>query len=86
MSLWVELPAPLNADALLSRAAERGVSFLPGRYFSIHNGHPRAFRISFGGLAPEQITRGISILGDIARQELSTRVSHAHFEPVPAVV
>jgi 2-aminoadipate transaminase len=71
MNLWMELPAPLTADALLTRTRERGVDFLPGRYFSAAGAHARGLRISFGGLLPHQITRGIEILGDCARRELS---------------
>jgi 2-aminoadipate transaminase len=66
MNLWIELPAPLTAEALLSRVEERGVNFLPGRYFSARRAHPRGLRISFGGLSPEQIARGIQILGEAA--------------------
>jgi DNA-binding transcriptional MocR family regulator len=86
MSLWVELPAPLNAENLLSRVQERGVNFLPGRYFSARRTHARGLRISFGGLAPEQITRGIQILGEAARRELAASALSANFEPAAALV
>jgi 2-aminoadipate transaminase len=86
MSLWVELPAPLNSENLLSRAQERGVNFLPGRYFSARRTHARGLRISFGGLAPEQITRGIQILGETARRELAFTAVSANFEPAAALV
>jgi 2-aminoadipate transaminase len=86
MSLWVELPAPLKAEHLLSRAQERGVNFLPGRYFSARRTHARGLRISFGGLAPEQITRGIQILGEAARRELAISAVSANFEPAAALV
>lgn len=86
MSLWVELPAPLLADSLLRRAAERGVDFLPGRYFSARRPHPRAFRISFGGLTPDEIVRGLEILGEAARAELASFANAAPLEPVAALV
>jgi 2-aminoadipate transaminase len=86
MSLWIELPAPLNADSLLSRVQERGVNFLPGRYFAAKRTHSRGLRISFGGLAPEQITRGMQILGEVARQELSSSSANANSEPAAALV
>jgi 2-aminoadipate transaminase len=86
MSLWVELPAPLNAEHLLSRAEERGVNFLPGRYFSARRAHARGLRISFGGLGPEQITRGIRILGEVARRELAASAVPASFEATAALV
>lgn len=86
MSLWIELPAPLNAETLLNRVQERGVSFLPGRYFSAKRAHARGLRISFGGLAPEQIMRGMQILGEVARQELSISSLNAKLEPAAALV
>ncbi|MCW5963942.1 MAG: PLP-dependent aminotransferase family protein [Bryobacterales bacterium] len=70
LNLWVRLPAPLDADSLLSRAQMRGVSYLPARYFSVNRAEDRAFRLSFGGLTPDEIERGLRILGDVFREEL----------------
>lgn len=85
MSLWIELPAPLTADSLLARVQERGVDFLPGRFFSAGSSHARNLRISFGGLSPEEITRGVQILGDAAR-ELAAAAANPSFEPATALV
>jgi DNA-binding transcriptional MocR family regulator len=71
MNLWIELPAPLTAAKLLGAAQERGVDFLPGPYFTEGRAHERGLRISFGGLAPEQITKGIRILGEAATELLA---------------
>jgi 2-aminoadipate transaminase len=81
MSLWVELPAPFTAEALLSRVEQRGVDFLPGNFFSALRSHPRALRLSFGGLSPDQIARGLQILGEAAATEPA-----AALEPVTASV
>jgi DNA-binding transcriptional MocR family regulator len=70
MNLWVDLPAPLTAEALLQAARERGVSFLPGSYFSARDAHRRALRLAFGGLSPKQIATGIGLLGAAAREQL----------------
>jgi DNA-binding transcriptional MocR family regulator len=86
MSLWVELPAPLVAESLLRRAAQQGVDFLPGRYFSARRPHARAFRLSFGGLSPAEIVRGLEILGEAARAELASFATVAPLEPVAALV
>lgn len=85
MNLWVELPAPLVAQDLLNAARECGVSFLPGPYFSSKGGHRRALRLSFGGLSPERITRGIAMLGVAASEQLRAR-SAAALEPAAALV
>ncbi|HEX4228808.1 MAG TPA: PLP-dependent aminotransferase family protein [Bryobacteraceae bacterium] len=86
MNLWIELPAPLLAEDIFNRVQERGVSFLPGRYFSPNGGQPRGLRISFGGLAPDQIARGMQILGDIVSRELAAARSFAAYEPEAALV
>jgi 2-aminoadipate transaminase len=86
MNLWVELPAPLTAEHLLSRVEERGVNFLPGRFFSLRRSHLRALRISFGGLTPDQISRGVRTLGEAASEELSSTEAQAVFEPTAALV
>lgn len=86
MNLWIELPAPLTASHLLSRVEERGVSFLPGHYFSLRRGQARGLRISFGGLTPAEIGRGIKIIGETAAEELTAAVSRAAFEPAAALV
>ncbi len=35
MSLWIQLPEPLDAGELLPRAEREGVTYLPGRYFAV---------------------------------------------------
>ena len=85
MSLWVELPSPLTAESLLTRVTERGVNFLPGRFFSTSQAHLRSFRLSFGGLRPQQITRGLQILGEVAA-EMALISSNPNFEPASALV
>ena len=84
MSLWVELPAILRAQDLLSRAQEHGVDFLPGECFSPQRGHSNALRLSFGGLPPEQIQKGIRTIGTLARLAMAEATENA--EPMAALV
>ena len=63
MNVWVRLPEPLDAGELLARAQREGVAYLPGRYFAVSRLEPGALRLSFAGLAPEQIRTGLAILG-----------------------
>jgi DNA-binding transcriptional MocR family regulator len=86
LNLWIELAAPLTAEAVLRRAQEKGVTFLPGPYFSIRPAHTRSLRISFGGLAPEQITRGIRIVGEAAESELAADAAGNDLESAAALV
>lgn len=86
MSLWVDLPPPLTADALLTKVQARGVDFLPGRHFAIRDSHARGLRISFGGLSPLEIRRGIQILGECAAFEMNALLSAGGREQLPALV
>ena len=84
MNLWVRLPEPLDAGELLARAQREGVSYLPGRYFAVSRQDPGALRLSFAGLAPDEIRTGLAMLGKVARAELEG-VSK-ELEPSPAMV
>jgi 2-aminoadipate transaminase len=84
MNLWVRLPDPLDAADLLPRAQREGVSYLPGRYFAVSRMDPGALRLSFAGLAPEQIRMGLAILGKVAKGELEAATRSV--EPAPAMV
>ena len=75
MNLWVRLPEPLDAGELLARAQREGVTYLPGRYFAVSRLDPGALRLSFAGLAPEEIRAGLAILGRTIRAGLETAVA-----------
>lgn len=85
MNLWIELPPPLTANKLLNAAQEHGVDFLPGPYFTEGRAHERGLRISFGGLTPEQITKGMRILGEAAAK-LITGAGPVNLEARAALV
>ncbi len=86
MNLWVELPSPLSPEELLKTLEEQGVSFLSDTYFSVRRSERRGLRISFGGLSPEAIIRGLSLLGAVAREQLSAYRGGAPLEPTMALV
>lgn len=86
MSLWVSLPEPLDATALLPRVERENVTYLPGRYFAVSRAEPGAFRLSFAGLAPEKISTGLAILGQVFESELERAVAARRMEPAPAIV
>jgi 2-aminoadipate transaminase len=86
MCLWIELPAPVNAESVLPRAEKRGVNYLPGSLFSNRPAHRRGLRVSFGALTPEQITCGIQRISEAALEELEALAAHARLEPFTAVV
>ena len=86
MNLWVRLPEPLDAGELLPRAQRENVSYLPGKYFAVSRFDPGSLRLSFAGLAPDEIRRGLATLGTIFSAELDRTRATAALEPAPAIV
>ncbi|MEZ5401141.1 MAG: PLP-dependent aminotransferase family protein [Bryobacteraceae bacterium] len=70
MNIWVELPAPADAEEILPKAIAGGVSFLPARYFAVGDFPRGALRLSFAGLAPGEIRRGLQVIGGIAAKAI----------------
>jgi 2-aminoadipate transaminase len=85
MNLWVRLPEPLDAAELLGRAQRAGAAYLPGKYFAVSRHDPGALRLSFAGLAPEEIRAGLAILGEVFSSELA-RARLERYESAPAMV
>ena len=71
MFFWVELPAGLDATALLPRAVEAGMAFVPGSAFFAGGGHANTLRLSFVTVAPDRIEQGVAALGRVLAQALS---------------
>jgi 2-aminoadipate transaminase len=68
MTLWVTLPPGFDAGELLIHARERGIIFLPGRYFYAQHTQPNTLRLAFASV------------GELLRQELRKRQRGAHDE------
>ena len=67
MFFWIELPKGVDSEALLARAVERGVAFVPGTSFYPAAARPNTLRLSFVTVAPEAIERGIAALAAALR-------------------
>jgi 2-aminoadipate transaminase len=70
MFLWVRLPEGMNAVALLPKAVERGVAFVPGAAFYADAGDPRTLRLSFVTPSVAQIHQGVKALASVLREAL----------------
>ncbi len=74
MFFWVTLPAGLDATALLPRAVDAGVAYVPGAPFFAHAGPGSAaahtLRLSFVTVSPERINEGVAALGRVLQQAL----------------
>lgn len=77
--LWVTLPESLDAVALLEKAVENKVAFVPGAAFYPDNSGRNTFRLNFSNAQPEQIELGIQRLGHVIEAALTKQ------EPVFAV-
>jgi len=73
MSLWLTLPAGFDAGELLIHARERGVLFLPGRYFYSQHPQPNTLRLGFTSVDEKDIARGIQTFGELLKTELRKR-------------
>jgi 2-aminoadipate transaminase len=85
MSIWVTIPAGLDAGELLIHVRERGVHFVPGRYFYYQNPQPNTLRLGFAGLDEKRIARGVQTLADMLKIELRKRQRGARNEPLSRV-
>jgi 2-aminoadipate transaminase len=70
MFFWVELPAGLDATALLPKAVQAGVAYVPGAAFYAHAPRHDTLRLSFVTVAPELIEKGVASLAGVLRAAL----------------
>ena len=72
MFFWVTLPEGFDTLALLPRAVDAGVAYVPGAAFYASEPRMNTLRLSFVTVAPELIEQGIAALGRVlkASQEL----------------
>lgn len=73
MSIWITLPPGLDAAELLIHARERGVLFVPGRYFYVGSPQPNTLRLGFAGVEEKDIARGILTLGEVIETEMKKK-------------
>ena len=61
--VWVTLPEGYDAEAILPRALQRGVAFVPGKYFYAGEAAPNTLRVSFATATPAELHEGAARLG-----------------------
>ncbi len=67
MFFWLELAGGIDATALLPKAVEAGMAFVPGSTFFPQGGHENTLRLSFVTVPPERIAEGVAALGRVLR-------------------
>jgi len=75
MFLWLRMPEGIDTVALLPKAVERGVAFVPGVPFYADAGDCRTMRLSYVTASVEQIDAGVAALALAVREQLSERRS-----------
>ncbi len=81
--LWCRLPTGTERPLLLARAAELGVSFLPGWSCFVDELEHNYIRLNFSFPAPEQIDLGIERLSEaIAGASAVTPAGHLVHDPI----
>jgi 2-aminoadipate transaminase len=70
MFLWVQLPKGMNAVALLDKAVQKGVAFVPGFAFYAQNPSESTLRLSFVTATVDQINTGMAALAQAIRESL----------------
>ena len=60
--LWARLPPPLDANAIIPRAIEKGVVYVAGDAFFVEEGGSDVIRLSFSAPAPDRIREGVARL------------------------
>jgi 2-aminoadipate transaminase len=73
MTIWLTLPAGVDAGDLLIHARERGIYFIPGRHFYSQNPQPNTLRLGFAALDEKTIARGVQTFGEVLKAELRKR-------------
>jgi DNA-binding transcriptional MocR family regulator len=85
MNMWIDLPGGLDAVALRGLAQQAGIDYLPGRYFSFSRPLDSGLRLSFAGLEPNEIRKGIEILGGLIQSAVNAR-GNRDLQPALALV
>jgi len=70
MFLWARLPRGMDAVALLPKAVEKGVAFVPGLAFFADHPDPRSLRLSFVTPSVPEIERGVAALAAAVRESM----------------
>jgi 2-aminoadipate transaminase len=70
MFFWLRLPAGCDAMALLPKAVEAGVAYVPGAAFYADHPDVRTLRLSFVTLSPADIADAVERLGTMLKTHL----------------
>jgi 2-aminoadipate transaminase len=67
MFVWGSFAGPTDTGALLSRAVEAGVAFVPGAAFAVEGDQSRSLRLSFATATPADLRLGVRRIASALR-------------------
>lgn len=70
MFLWARMPEGVDTMALLPKAVDAGVAYVPGAAFYADNVDARTMRLSFVTASEAQIDQGVAALAQVLRTAL----------------
>ena len=73
--LWATLPAQIDGDAMIARAAANGVIYVAGEAFFVNGAGKNIIRLSFSAPSHEKIVEGVARLAGTVRDELAATSS-----------
>jgi 2-aminoadipate transaminase len=65
MFVWGSIAGPVDTGALLTRAVDAGVAFVPGAAFAVEAAQPGSLRLSFATARPADLRRGVQRLASV---------------------
>jgi hypothetical protein len=81
MFLWIELPHPLNGEALFPKAIEQKIAFVPGAPFFAADPQTNTIRLNYSNRPPELIREGMRRLGAVIAAEMLRLLQRDRFHP-----
>ena len=75
--LWATLPAQIDGDVMIARAAANGVIYVAGEAFFVNGAGKNIIRLSFSAPSHEKIREGVARLAGTVRDELAATSSVA---------
>ncbi len=67
---WVKLPSHVDTRAILIKAVENKVAFVPGGSFFPNGGQENFMRLNFSNMTEEKIVEGLTRLGKILKENI----------------
>ncbi|KAK7099851.1 hypothetical protein V1264_022898 [Littorina saxatilis] len=76
MFLWLRVLGVKDTEVIVHKALQRHVIFVAGTHFTPANQKSACIRISFGTTSEEDCEKGLSVLADVIREEVSHQQQH----------